>query len=123
MRLASVYAVLDKSLEISLAHLEAAFALWRYSEDSARYIFGEALGDPVADTILQALRSAPDGLTQTEISNHLGHNVPAAQIGRALGALDELDLARRETEPKGGPGRPAVRWRAVRVSSSSSFPS
>jgi hypothetical protein len=34
--------------------------LWDYAEESARYIFGDATGDPVADAILQALRNAGD---------------------------------------------------------------
>jgi hypothetical protein len=36
---------------------EAALTLWRYCDASARYIFGDLVGDPVADTILRALRN------------------------------------------------------------------
>src|SRR5437763_14431983 len=49
MRLACLYALLDCSTVISRKHLEAALALWQYCENSARFIFGDDLGDPVAD--------------------------------------------------------------------------
>ena len=55
LRLAVVYAVLDGTLTCDVAHLRAALAVWRYCEDSAAQIFGEALGDEVADTILASL--------------------------------------------------------------------
>ena len=56
LRLALVYALLDRSAFIDAPHLLAALACWDYAEASARYIFGDTLGDPVADEILRALR-------------------------------------------------------------------
>ena len=51
----AIYAVLDGSDGvIRPVHLKAALAMWQYYEDSARFIFGDSIGDPVADTILQA---------------------------------------------------------------------
>jgi len=50
MRLACIYALLDRETEVRKVHLEAALAVWNYCEASARYIFGDALGDPLADT-------------------------------------------------------------------------
>jgi hypothetical protein len=46
VRLALIYALLDCSERICLEHLEAGLAVWRYSVDSARWIFGDSLGDP-----------------------------------------------------------------------------
>jgi len=64
LRLATLYAAMDESASIEREHLEAALALWDYAEESARYIFGVATGDPVADAILQAVRNAGEsGLT------------------------------------------------------------
>jgi hypothetical protein len=51
VRLAAIYATLDTSEHIRLPHLEAALAVWRYSLDTARWIFGDTLGDPTADEI------------------------------------------------------------------------
>ena len=55
MRLACLYAALDKTCLVSPAHLKAARALWWYCEASVRYVFGARTGDPVADRILLAL--------------------------------------------------------------------
>jgi hypothetical protein len=53
MRLAMLYALLDRSLVISPPHLLAALALWEFCERSVYYLFGDALGDPLADEILR----------------------------------------------------------------------
>jgi hypothetical protein len=58
VRLALLYALLDQAPTIAQIHLEAALALWTFCEASARYVFGDLLGDPIADTILRALRIA-----------------------------------------------------------------
>ena len=49
MRLACMYALLDKSDHVSGEHLLAALAVWEYCEASCRHLFGDKLGDPVAD--------------------------------------------------------------------------
>jgi len=87
MRLAMLYALLDESAQIRVEHLRAALAVWDYCEQSARMIFGAALGDPVADEIGRALKSNPNGLSRTEISNLFGRNRNANTIQRALDIL------------------------------------
>ena len=42
-------ALLVKFNIVCVEHLRAALAVWQPCEDSARFIFGAALGDPVAD--------------------------------------------------------------------------
>src|SRR5262249_52167839 len=74
LRLACLYAVLDESIEIHTEHLSAAIALWEYCEASADFIFADRMGDPDADAILGALRTSPDGLSRTDISNLFGRN-------------------------------------------------
>ena len=69
VRLALIYALLDKSYQIEPVHLRAARAVWDYSEASVRYIFGASLGDEVADTILEALRVA--GAAGYDAKQHL----------------------------------------------------
>jgi hypothetical protein len=113
MRLACIYALLDMSDVVRREHLEAALTLWRYCEDSARFNFGDALGYPVADAILRALRQAEGGMTRTEINRLFAGNRAAHEIERALRYLEEHDSARCEKEA-GGEGRPAERWHAVR---------
>jgi hypothetical protein len=110
LRLAAVYALLDRSLIIERAHLEAALEFWRYSEESARYIWGDALGDPLADELLDLLRARPEGLTRTDINAMVfkGHH-SAEKIGAVLTLLTEQGLAYPTREETGG--RPAERWR------------
>lgn len=108
MRLAMLYSLLDCSPLIQPDHLLAALAVWRYAEQSARYVFGSALGDPTADAILQTLRNSPDGLTREEIRKLFSGNRPAEEIARALAVLVEAGLARREPRDTGG--RPAEVW-------------
>lgn len=107
MRLALVYALLDKSEFIDEEHLRAALAAWQYCEDSARYIFGENLGDNVADRLLTLLRDHPGGLTRTEIRDAFGRK-HATRITAALDTLHAHRLARSEEEDTGG--RPVTRW-------------
>lgn len=111
VRLSLLYALLDRAPQIGRPHLEAALAFWRYAEASARYIFGDALGDTVADDLLAALREQPEGLTRTEISRHFGHHVTAEKLDRAFTALLERGLIRSERIPT--PGREAERWFAT----------
>ncbi|HEX9262839.1 MAG TPA: hypothetical protein VF977_00600 [Candidatus Binatia bacterium] len=98
LRLSVLYALLDCSLTISIHHLQAALAVWEFAEDSARAIFGDRLGDPVADRILDALRSAGDeGMTESDISALFGRNRSADEIGRAMALLLELKAIKSET--------------------------
>ncbi len=70
IRLAMLYALLDGKDQIDIQHLDAALAAWEYCEASAAYIFGQMLGDVVADEILDALtRAGPRGMTRTEIND------------------------------------------------------
>jgi hypothetical protein len=112
LRLALLYALLDQSPEIGAPHLLAALALWQYVEDSVRHVFGDSLGDAVADELLQLLRAAPQGLTRTEIRDFFGRHQSAERLARALGLLLKHRLARREQEKTDG--RPAERWYAAR---------
>ena len=107
-----IYALLDRSAFIDAPHLLAALACWDYAEASARFVFGDALGDPIADEILRALRERPEGMTRTELMHHFGRHLSGEQIGRALAVLAKGNFAKSETERTSG--RHAERWRATR---------
>jgi hypothetical protein len=113
MRLAMLYALLDLTAIIRPEHLTAALAVWTYAEASARYAFGSAMGDPTADEILRALRAAGSvGLTRRDLTvDVFQRHKTAAEIGRALAALLEVKLVRREKRETGG--RPAEVWFAT----------
>lgn len=108
MRLACLYALLDGKDVVERVHLEAALALWRYCEDSARYIFGNATGDRIADELLLALQEvANDGLTRTQIRD-LFNRRHAGAIDAALTVLSETGRAHFKMEQTGG--CPVTRW-------------
>ena len=109
VRLASLYAVMDKSSRIEHEHLLAALALWSYAEESARYVFGDATGDAVADVIVEALRGiGAVGLTRTEIRDLFKRHKSAQRVDQALGLLLKAGSVRYELEDTGG--RPIQRW-------------
>ena len=110
-RLSMIYALMDRSNVIRRAHLEAALAVWTYVEASARFIFGEALGDPLADDILRALRSFASGMTRTAISNLFQRHRSSVQIAQALGLLARHGRAICRQERTDG--RPEERWLAL----------
>jgi hypothetical protein len=112
-RLALLYGLIDSAPQIDVVHIEAALAVWRYCEASARYIFGDIIGDPYADTILRALRGAgAAGLSRTDLINLFGRHLAANKIDAALVALLSAGKVRRGGMKKTG-GRPVEMWFAV----------
>lgn len=111
MRLALAYALLDGATSIHLEHLQAALALWDYSEASVWLIFGEATGDGIADRILEALRSQGP-LSETKIYYDLfQRNVKSGRIHRAVEVLRRSRLIESTVEETGG--RQKTVWRAT----------
>lgn len=106
IRLALTYALIDGADRIEHHHLEAALAMWRYADDSAAHLFGGAELDPVAETILAALRQRPH--TQTEIQHLFGRHQPAARIADVLRDLQDRGRVTLAREPTSG--RPRLIW-------------
>jgi len=96
MRLAMIYALMDNSTVITPHHLKAALALWNYCFASARYIFGDNLGNPVADAILNALRNKPEGLFKNDIVNLFNRHKKAGEISQALNVLFHSGLVQKK---------------------------
>ncbi|MHB1523019.1 MAG: DUF3987 domain-containing protein [Candidatus Dormibacteria bacterium] len=108
VRLSLIYALLDQSPVVRVEHLEAAVAVLDYVAASVAFIFGDALGDSVADRILEALREG-ESLTRTDISVALFQRHQSGErIESALRLLGSLGLAHSEQRPTGG--RPAEVW-------------
>ena len=109
-RLALVYALTDGMGEVDVVHLNAAEALWKFSAASVQHIFGDTVGDPLADEVLRALRAnLITGMTRSELVlmfRNSQHRTGA--IGAALLHLQQLGLARCEQSATGG--RPVERW-------------
>ncbi|MCC7081806.1 MAG: DUF3987 domain-containing protein [Burkholderiales bacterium] len=113
LRMALVFALMDEAEAIDQPHLFAAIAVWERAEASARYIFGSALGDPVADDILRALRVAGSaGMTRTAIRDLFKRHQSAERIGAALELLRRRGFVKCDTRPADG-GRPSEVWQCV----------
>lgn len=110
LRMTELYATLDGEDQLQLQHLEAALAVWQYVERTCRWIWGDALGDPLADEIMAALRRVGP-MTRTEIYDFFKRNERKARIEQALGRLLVAGLARCTKGQTGG--RPAEMWTAV----------
>ncbi|MCG2807352.1 MAG: hypothetical protein L6413_03670, partial [Coriobacteriia bacterium] len=111
VRLAALYALSECGGEITPRHLSAAVAVWRYSEASVRFLYGDATGNDVADTLIEKLREAPDGLSRTQIRDLLSRHGKKAAVEPALRQLEGLGLARFEKHETGG--KPAEVWFAT----------
>jgi hypothetical protein len=108
MRLTGLYSVLDGHSTIDVVHLKAALALWKHAEGSTRMIFGDSLGDPVADAMLKAIRARGE-MTDSEISDFFGRHKPAAELERAKSVLYQAGLVHPATIETDG--RPCRVWK------------
>jgi hypothetical protein len=113
LRLAMLYALVDGSQYIRESHVESALAVWEYAEESARLIFGDAVGDPDADKVLDALKRAKRGLTRTEVRDLFGRNKGTEEIDRILKVLLEAGRVRVTKSHKAGSNKPVEGWFAV----------
>ena len=77
-------------------------------------LFGDLIGDPVADTIMLALKDAGAGMSRRDLIILFNRNVDAGRIQRALNMLSRQGRARmsRQSRPR-MPGRPAEVWHFV----------
>jgi len=107
LRLATTFALLDGADRIERWHVDAAITFWRYSFDSAAYIFGGVEIDPIAQKILDALSTGSK--TQTELWNFLGRHTDRAKLMSVLADLQDRGRATLEQEPTAG--RPRNVWR------------
>jgi hypothetical protein len=115
LRLAMLYALLDGMAQIAAPHIHAAYALWRYCETSANYIFSDESGDHVADTLMSELELVrPDGISRRDIiRNVFGGNTRSHEIIKALRKLEAAGKARCIKQQANGPGRPTEVWFAI----------
>jgi hypothetical protein len=77
-------------------------------ERSVAFFFGDSLGDPLADAILAFLRTAPEGITLSEIHKHSSGHWSAEEIRAALTKLAREGLANVVKQPT--KGRPKEVW-------------
>jgi hypothetical protein len=111
LRLAAIYALLDRSATIGVQHLWAALAVWNYCENSARLLFGTSSGDPDLDALQDELRSqGKGGMTRKEIRDFFNRHKSRREVDALLSRLLEQGAVQVERERTAG--RDRERWRS-----------
>lgn len=112
LRLSCLSAALDCSETVTETHLQAAIALWRYSEQSASFIFQQRTGDSTSDRILDALAMSDGGVTTTQLHRRLvGGRTTTDDL---TAALIQLEADGRITSAlEATASKPARRYRLV----------
>ena len=95
MRLACLYALLDQTSIIGTRHLNAALALWQYSETSARLIFGDRIGERNVDRAKAWVKQYRT-ITLTELHNLFGRNLNRVKLDGIVSVLVEEGFATTE---------------------------
>jgi len=114
LRLSVSFALLDAGVNssnssnsyITSDHLRAAKAVWDYCEASAKSIFRDATGIPLADQLLEHLAKAgTKGLTFTQLHAEFHRNVNSSKLHSTRLELEKLGRI-RTTKEKGSAGAP-----------------
>jgi hypothetical protein len=92
---------------ISLAHLDAATAVWNYCEESVQMLFKTRTGTLLGDKVLSLLADGP--MTKDKLNDHLSPK-QKQEIGAVLVELEAAGQVIWTKEQKGGPGRPSVSY-------------
>jgi hypothetical protein len=96
MRLGMIYALLDKSDTIQLAHLEAALAVWSYAEQSSRQVYGNPTPSNVAKVMSRAL--AAGYLKRGAVNNLFGRHMNAEWLDWVMEEAARLSQGRLEAD-------------------------
>lgn len=112
VRLALLYALLDRSNYIEPEHLEAGIALAAYSERSAVYIFGDSTGDRHADALLAMLRDHSP-IPWDEAKRDLGIRAKS-EMDKTVLLLERSGRVREAKISRPGGGRPRRELELVR---------
>ena len=112
IRLAIIYALLDRSAVVDVIHLQAAKAVWDYCEASAKDIFSGITGDFRVDRILVELSTAPNNtVTQSDIHAMFGRHLSAERVKTIIKNLMETGMVKQDTKkPASGRGRPLTTY-------------
>jgi hypothetical protein len=113
LRLSLIYSLLDE-LEahrtdpaIRVPHLLAALAVWDYCKASVFQIFGDAIGDPIADRLLREIKLGPQ--TDSDLYGLFGkHRGDGVKKEQALQLLIRLQRIHSVSIPTAG--RPTHEW-------------
>jgi hypothetical protein len=93
LRLSMIYALMDQANIITKPHLEAALALWEYSEQSVKMIFQDMTGDGNVDLVGRCGKTFKK-MTRTQIWTLIGRNNKKPEIDRIVEVLQHRQHAK-----------------------------
>src|SRR5205085_1768890 len=95
LRLSVVYALLDGSPTIEVAHVDAAEAVWGHCEATINRVFAHREPDWVLPRLLAALKEAgAAGLDGSQQRDLFHRHLPGVRLAAARAELDARGLAR-----------------------------
>jgi putative DNA primase/helicase len=118
VRLAMLFALTDKSLEIEDKHIRVALAWMQYVTESVRFIYSDGSQvrqqhtlDTNGGKIVEFLRGKASGASKTEISaevfnRHLGADALDSSLRELMATTPPTIVQRVIPRPDGKPGRP-----------------
>ena len=109
LRLSCLYALMDQSAVVTRQHLTAAIALWDYAAQSAQYLFGDSLGDPLADDLSCACCGSRMAVTDGDVQR-LWPESEVWRDWRSARALLARHLVRMEKQVAPDAKRPTEIW-------------
>lgn len=94
LRMALIYALLDRTTEINKEHIEAANEVWKYSEQSVEYIFSnQKYKSSNEEKILNFIKARGGEVSRSDISRILfNKNKPVSEIDEILTPLLERKI-------------------------------
>ncbi len=98
LRLSTVYALTDQSNIIKVPHLEAALAVWEYSEQSVKLIFEDMTGDANVDLVVKCGKAFKK-MSRTNIWLLVGKNNNKTEVDRIVNVVQQRKLA--DLDPAG----------------------
>lgn len=101
-RLAMIIALFNGKNEIDVSSLDFAIAIYKYTIKTLREIYGDTTGDPLTDKIYDLLKSSPDGLSRSFLSDSLSRNYPKSNLDRSLRLLVSQQLIRQAKQSTNG---------------------
>ena len=108
-RLAMIISLFNSKSEIDLDSLKFAESIYEYSICTLKEIYGHTTGDPLTDKIYDLLKSSPDSLSRSFLSEKLSRNYPKSNMDRSLKLLLSQGLIVSEKQATNG--RPQENFR------------
>jgi hypothetical protein len=113
LRIALIFAILDGSRTIEVAHLDAAMAIWKFSCQSAVYLMGKQTASGFAERLCRTIAKAKpgEGMARKEMFKH--HGKTAEEFAEALAELLAAGRIRRVDKRTGKVGKPPEVYEAI----------